>query len=260
MKVKSIVKVMNFHSLLRVSSSKKTAEKYFEYEKHLADFTDNIMNNRNIILDKRQLKTNKNGKQLNIYIGNDMGFCGSFNSNVNEKSREDKECDKVLIGKKLRKDRQNIMLAISKAEYQENKKELEKIFYESIKGAKHSEINIIYNKYYNISKIELTKKRLLPTENTQVKDKNIYKEDFVVEGDINEILIRIMILYLLYEVKIAILNSFASENIMRQTITKESLKKIDELELEKARVIRKYKKNKSFKKSIENYIKLKGAK
>ena len=35
MKVKSVVKVMNFHSLLRVDKSRKTADKYRDMEKEL---------------------------------------------------------------------------------------------------------------------------------------------------------------------------------------------------------------------------------
>lgn len=75
MKVKSVVKVMNFHSLLRVDSSKKRAEKLFSYEEELTNFVDTIINNRNLILDKKILKMNPSGKELNIYIANDMGFC-----------------------------------------------------------------------------------------------------------------------------------------------------------------------------------------
>ena len=52
-------------------------------------------------------------------------------------------------------------------------------------------------------------------------------------------------------------NSYASENVMRQSITSESLKKIEEIEEENIRKERKEKKKKSFKKVIENYIKLK---
>ena len=74
MKIKSVVKVMNFHSLLKVDKARKRAEKYFEYEAGLTDFVDNIVNNRNLILDKKMLKLDEENKPLNIYIGNDLGF------------------------------------------------------------------------------------------------------------------------------------------------------------------------------------------
>ena len=50
MKVKSVVKVMNFHSLLRVDSSKRRAEKLFSYEKELTGFIDTIINKKKQVL------------------------------------------------------------------------------------------------------------------------------------------------------------------------------------------------------------------
>ena len=72
MRIRNVVKVMNFHSLLRVDSARRNAEKYFEYEKEITDFADNILNNRNLILDKKILKLNKEDKHLNVNILNDL--------------------------------------------------------------------------------------------------------------------------------------------------------------------------------------------
>lgn len=256
MKVKSVVKVMNFHSLLRVDSSKKRAEKFFEYEKELTNFVDNILNNKNLILDKKMLKLNPNGKALNIYIANDLGFCGNFNSNVNAQLKNDKNCDKIIIGKKIITKDDNVILGITKEEYAENIGNIEAILLESIKKQEYKEVNIIYNHYYNISRIELVKKRLLPLESEILEKKEgKYKEDFVVEGNINEILANIIVLYLSYEIKIATENSYASENIQRQMLTKESLKKIDEIEEKEKQEERKEQKIKSFKKLLDSIIK-----
>ena len=255
MKIKSVVKVMNFHSLLKVDKARKTAEKYFEYEKELTDFADNIMNNRNLILDKKILKLNENKPALNIYIGNDLGFCGNFNTNVNKAAIEEKKRKKIVIGKKILNGKKNVLLAFTKDEYLNNANKIEAIIYDKVENAEISEINLIYNHYYNISKIELVKKKILPLDNGI--EKKGHKEDFVIEGDINQILLNIIVLYLTYEIRIATENSFASENVARQMLTKESLRKIDELEEENTRIERKAKNAKSFKKVIENFIKLK---
>jgi len=256
MKVKSVVKVMNFHSLLRVDSSKKRAEKFFEYEKELTDFVSNILNNKNLILDKKMINLNPEGKDLNIYIANDLGFCGSFNSNVNFNLKNDNNCDKIVIGKKIIKKNDDVIFAVTKEEYPENINKIETILLEGIRQEKYKTVNIIYNHYYNISKIELVKKRILPLENDVLEKKDgKYKEDFVVEGNINEILANIMVLYLSYEIKIATENSYASENIQRQMVTKESLKKIDEIEETKRTQLRKEVKMKNFKKLLDNVIK-----
>ena len=102
MKIKSVVKVMNFYSLLRVDSSRRKAEKYFGYEQAVREFIDNILNNKNLILDKKMIKMNDNGKELNIYIANDLGFCGNFNTKVKLALKEsEKDSYKIIIGKKI---------------------------------------------------------------------------------------------------------------------------------------------------------------
>jgi len=256
MKIKSVVKVMNFYSLLRVDSSKRKAEEYFGYEQAVREFIDNILNNKNLILDKKMIKMNEKGRELNIYIANDLGFCGSFNSNIQEILRQDIENDKIIIGKKIAKDNQysNVILSMTKEEYFEGADKINKIMFESIKNRKYKEFNIIYNHYYNISRIERVKTRILPLEKT--KNKKEYQDDFAVEGNINSILLNIIALYLGYEIKVAVENSYASENIMRQMITKESLKKIDEIEEEKTRDERKIKNQNSLKKQLDNINKM----
>ncbi len=256
MKVKSVVKVMNFHSLLRVDSSKRRAEKLFEYEKELTNFVDNILNNRNLILDKKVLKLNSRGKALNIYIANDLGFCGNFNSNVNNEIKNNKDCDKIIIGKKIMRAGDDIILSMTKEDYNNNVNKIEDILLDGIMNKKYSEINVIYNHYYNISKIELVKKTLLPLRKEVLEKKEEkYNEDFVVEGNINDILANIVTLYLSYEIKIATENSYASENIERQTLTKKSLQKIEEIEEEQKQEERKQKKMKNFKKLLDSIIK-----
>lgn len=257
MKIKSVVKVMNFYSLLRVDSSKKRAEKYFGYEQAVKDFIDNILNNKNLILDKKMIKMNERGRELNIYIANDLGFCGSFNSNINEVLRQDRDSDKIIIGKKIiqNKSFDNVIMTMTKDEYFEGNSQINKIMFESIKEKKYKSINLIYNHYYNVSRIERVKQQILPLEKTKGK-KEEYQDDFAVEGNINSILLNIIALYLGYEIKVAVENSYASENIMRQMITKESLKKIDEIEEEKQREERKESQIKNLKKQLDNINKM----
>ena len=149
MRIKSVVKVMNFHSLLRVDSSKKKAEKYSGYEQSVREFIDNILNNSNMILDKKSIQMNNNGKELNIYIANDLGFCGSFNSNITEMLKKDTNDDKIIIGKKIIKDKtyDNVILSMSKDEYFQSSGEINRIMFESIRDKKYKSINLIYNHY-----------------------------------------------------------------------------------------------------------------
>lgn len=254
MKIKNVVKVMNFHSLLKVDKARRTAEKYFSYEQELTEFADNILNNRNLLLDKKILNLSKLKPPLNIYIGNDMGFCGNLNSSI-KRLEEDAKSKKIIIGKKVKSNDPNIILQFNKDEYEKNSEKIEEIIYDIIVNKKNSEINLIYNHYYNVGKIDLVKKKILPLDD--LKTTKTHKEDFTIEGDINEILTNVIVLYLSYEIKVAIENTYASENITRQMLTQESLKKLDEIEIEDTRRERKEIKQKSFKKVIDNFIKLK---
>lgn len=255
-RIKNIVKVMEIHSLLRVDSSKRKAEKYFSYEDGITHFMNVILNNRNFILDKQMFTFEKFGKVLNIYIGNDLGFCGNFNSSINKLVKTDKDSDKIIIGKKINHKVDNLLIYLTKEEYFDNISEVEKLLYDAIINNDYKEVNVIYNHYYNISKIELISKQLIPLKKMDKLDSKEYKDDFVVEGDISDILVNLIVLYIMCELKVAIENSYASENIMRRSITKESLKRIEEIELEAYRDEKRIKKNKDFKITLENSEKI----
>ena len=83
-----------------------------------------------------------------------------------------------------------------------------------------------------------------------------YTEDFVCEGDLQELLLDLTELYLQYELEIASQMSLAAENITRQNITTESLKKIDEREEEALQQERREQKDKEFAKVLDNFTKL----
>ena len=99
--IKNIVKVMNFHSLIRVDKAKQEAAKYFEFEKDITKVLYTVVNNRNLKLDKKMMLENPNGIVINIYLGNDLGFCGAFNSQVYSAVKGDEESYKIIIGKKI---------------------------------------------------------------------------------------------------------------------------------------------------------------
>ena len=254
MKIKSVVKVMNFHSLLRVNSARKKAEKLDSYEKELSNMIDSILNNKNLILDKMTLTPPKDEKDLVIYIGNDYGFCANFNTAINALIKNDPYSDKILIGKKLTNSATNVVKSMDKEHFYRGVVDINKYLLDSLINFKYSNIKVVYNHYYNVNKLELVEKVIFPIKPLWDNQEKKYNEDFVVEGNINEILINLISLYINYEIQIAEASSWAAENVMRQLVTKESLDKIDKLEEEREIMIRKDKKKKSFKKIIENSI------
>lgn len=252
MKVKSVVKIMNFHSLLRVNSARKKAERLNAYEKELHNMIDTIINNRNFLLDKKSLIPPKDKNSLIIYIGNDYGFCSNFNTAINNIIRNDTINDKIIIGKKLTTNINNVIKSMDKENFSKESTEINEYILDSLINFKYSSIKVVYNHYYNVNKLGLVEKVIFPIEPLKDTQEKKYNEDFVIEGNINEILINLVSLYINYEIEIAEASSWAAENVMRQTVTKESLDKIDKLEEQRKNLIRKEKKSKSFKRIIEN--------
>ena len=252
MSIKGVVKIMNFHSLLRVNSARKKAEKLNNYEQELSNMIDSILNNKNFILDKKSLLPPKDKKDLVIYIGNDYGFCANFNTTINDLIRKDVNNDKILIGKKLTNFATNVIKEMDKDSFYEGAVDINNYLLDSLISFKYSNIKVVYNHYYNVNKLGLVEKVIYPIKPISDNKEKKYNEDFAVEGDINDILINLVSLYISYEIQIAEASSWAAENVMRQLVTKESLDKIEKLEEEQTNFIRKEKKKKAFKKLIEN--------
>lgn len=251
--VENIVKVMKFHSLVRVDKAKRKAEKYLKIGKELVEMISEILYNKNFNLDKKILNSNEKGIELNIYVANDLGFCGNFNSLVMKCAKEDKEAKKIIIGSKIKSNYENVLLSISKEEYYNNFNKVEEVIYPLFINKEIKSITVIYNHYYSVNDIELVYEKIFPTE-IENKDINL-NLDYVIETDINMILTELIILYIWYQLKIIECNSWASENVMRERITRESLKKIDEIKEEKIKEERKIKKQNDLKKIISNYRK-----
>lgn len=258
--VKNIVKVMNFHSLIRVDKAKKKAAKFNEVEKELIKTLASLVYNNNLRLDKKLLNANPKGEVLNIYIGNDLGFCGNFNNQIQSAIRNDKDSYKIVIGKKMSHIKDDkILLFIHKDDFPTEYVKINEIISEYIKEKKAREINVIFNYYHSVSNITFEKKKLFPVELDQSILEGVNTNiDYVVETDIDNFINSVMVLCICYQIKIFESNSHASENVMRERVTRESMKKIEEREEEQFKEERKEKKQKAFKKQISNYRILKG--
>lgn len=259
MSIRNVVKVMNFHALIRVDNARRQADKYKMMEEQLMYMMDNITNNRNLILDKKIFEVPKKAPEINIYIGSDLGFCSNYNSQMNEKLLSDASASrKLLIGRKLAGRRaENVDLSIYTADIEREMPRIREYLEEKIWKKECSRINIIYNHYENTTTIYSKKLQIFPIVRKKETDIKSYNEDFAMGGDINDLMNRMIATYVYYELKLALVNSRAAENIMRQNATTESLKKIDEMEEEAQMEERRTRRNKEFQKVVDNYVKKK---
>lgn len=253
MSVRNVVRVMNFHALVRVDNAKKLARKYQQMQEELMHMMSCIANNRNFRLDKQILDPPEDGMTLDIYLGSDYGFCGNYNSQINDQIRKDVVSKKILIGKKLHlPEGEEAMLTLYRKELTECFDKLEEVLTAAVKSRTCRKIYLTYNHYENTSTIYLKKIQIYPVK---PEDGETYTEDFAVEGNINALYEDMMSAYVGYELMMAAFISSAAENVLRQNATTESLKKIDEMEEEKLMESRREKREAEFKKVIDNFVK-----
>jgi len=255
MNVKAVVKVMNFHSLLRVDASRRRAEKYEAMKDELEAMMQIVLHNRNLRLDKRIKLPDPTLPVLRIYIGSDFGFCGSVNASVSNAMQRDYLSKKVVVGKKLRKHGE-VSLYLPQEEFAARFHEVQKYLEKAVKKRYWSAVELVYNHYSNMTNVKLVERRIYPLDLPEDRSEDTLG-DFMFEGEPEPILESMMISYLVYELHIAAASAYASENIMRQNATSESLKKLEEAELEEFRLQRKEINQRSAQKTTDNYIKRK---
>lgn len=252
-KIKNVVKVMNFQALLKMDKALRQADKYKDVGKEITDILGRILYNRNIILDKRILTPDQNLPELNIYIANDYGFCGNFNSEVSRRIKMDKDAYKVIVGKKIAYTDDKVLLKISKEEFLKRFGEIQELVEDAIKSMNYSRLNVYYNHYYSMSSFEFVKIQLFPVE---FKGELYDGEDFVAETDLNDLISRLASFYVCYQLKMCESISYAAENVLRSQITSSALEKIEEKEIEDRQEELKKRKEKSVLKSVENFKKV----
>ena len=112
MRIKNVVKVMNFHALLKVDKARKEAEQYRNVGEEVTNIISRIVYNKNMVLDKNILKADPDKPRLNIYLANDYGFCGNFNSLISRQIKQDIDSDKIIIGQKIHYHDDNLNLYV----------------------------------------------------------------------------------------------------------------------------------------------------
>ena len=253
MKIKNVVKVMNFQSLLRMDKSLKEAEKYRDVGDKVTEILRRIMYNKNLILDKKIITPDPMKPQLNIYIANDYGFCGNFNAEISRQIKKDKDYYKIIIGKKIVYKDDKILLKIDKEDFNSRFIEIEQTVESALDSMNYSSINVYYNHYYSLTSFKFVKIQLFPVE---FKGEYYEGEDFVIETDINKFISSLMSFYICYQLRMCESISYAAENVLRSQITSSALDKIEEREEEVKHEEIKIKKEKSILKSVENFKKI----
>ena len=251
--IKNVVKVMNFHSLLRVDKARKRAENYLMVGNEITTILSEILYNKNLVLDKQVLVPDPNKPILDIYIANDYGYCGDFNSAVRRAIMKNLAHDKIIIGKKIvYKDSQTV-LKIEKDDFNNRFIEIQHYIERALLDMAYSEINIYYNHYYTSTTFAFKKIQVFPLE---FSGEYYEGNDFVAETDLQKMLKSLVSFYICYQLKMCECISEAAENLNRNQITRMALDRIEEREeMERNAMLRKRNEEACFK-NVENYKKI----
>ena len=250
MELKKVVKVMNFQTLLRINDAIKKAEQYQNVGDEITKILTSIVYNKNLMLDDKVIDPDPNKPKLNIYIANDYGFCGNFNSSIRHQIKDDINDYKIIIGKKISYEDEKTLLRIHKNDFHKEMPKIEATIDEALQNLEYSAINLYYNHYYSFSKFGFLKLQLFPVE---FEGKFYEGEDYVYETNAAKMIRGLMSFYICYQIKMAEAISEASENVLRNQITNMALDKIDEQELTRLNEERKAKLQVVIRKNVENY-------
>lgn len=253
MRIKNVVKVMNFHSLLRVDKARKRADKYLDVGNEITEILREILYNKNLVLDKEVLVPNKDAPILDIYIANDYGFCGDFNASIRREIKKNLDNYKIVIGKKITYTDDKTVLKIEKDNFNNEFNKIENYIDKSLIDMSYREINVYYTEYKSSTEFNFRKICLFPIE----FDGEYYEgNDFVAETNIQMMLKSLVSFYICYQLKMCESISSAAENMERNQITRLALDKIEEIEIEEKNEELRERTEKSVKKSVENYKKM----
>ena len=251
--IKNVVKVMNFHSLLRVDKAKKRAENYLNVGNEITTILSEILYNKNLVLDKKVLVPDSNMPVLDIYVANDFGYCGDFNSSVRREILKNVGNDKIIIGKKIvYKDNKTIM-KIEKDDFENRFIEIQHYIEKSLLDMYYSEINIYYNHYYSSTSFEFKRVKVFPIE---FSGEYYEGNDFVAETDLQKMLKSLVSFYICYQLKMCECISEAAENLNRNQITRMALDRISEKEIEERNLMMRRRNEKACFENVENFKKV----
>ena len=251
--IKNVVKVMNFHSLLRVDKARKRAENYLKVGNEITKILGEILYNKNLVLDKETLVPDSSKPILDIYIANDYGYCGDFNSAVRRAILSNGDNDKIIIGKKIVYNDDKTVLKIEKDLFNDKFLDIQHYVEKSLIDMAYREINIYYNHYYSSTTFAFKKLKVFPIEfSGEYYDGN----DFVAETDLKKMLKSLVSFYICYQLKMCECISEAAENLNRNQITRMALDRIEEKEIDERNAMMRKKNEEACFKNVENYKKI----
>ncbi len=190
---------------------------------------------------------------LDIYIANDYGYCGDFNSSVRRAIMKNIDNYKIIIGSKIVYKDDKTVLKLEKDLFNQEFTQIRHYIEKSLLDMSYREINIYYNHYYTSTTFEFKKVNVFPLE---FKGEYYSGVDYTAETNLQNMLKSLVAFYICYQLKMCECISEAAENLNRNQITSMALDKIEEKEEEKRNQYLRKRNEEACFKNVENYKKI----
>ena len=224
MNQEKVLKVINFHSLLKMNKFKGKINSYQNISNDVFKIIKELYFNKTIYFDRNALIPDSTKPKLNIYIANDSGLCGNYNTEVIDKIKTHPNDYKIIIGRKITYDDEFTLLKLSNRDGEKSIIEIEKIINDGLRGMKYSEINIFYVNYNNYSDYSLKQIELFPIK---YDGKSFIGLEFESKSNVLEVIKGLISYYICYQIYTALDLSRVSENRERKRTTDIALKKVN---------------------------------
>ena len=240
-----ITKAMHIVSAAKLKKIKDQAERLNKFSSVLAEIMYDVSTSENLAdltENDRKFFDDELSRLpiLLVVMTSERGLCGSFNSNIIKKVKQDisdfekagKEFKLLIIGKKGRDALKNIYTdkilecyRVSNGNYECISREVKNKIISSVESGETGFCNMYYNKFKNAMTQVTTVEKILPAQ-THIEHHNVVSEyDYEGEGLIHEVIN----LYIQGEINYGLLQNRASEEGARMTAMDNSTKNAKEL-------------------------------
>lgn len=236
-RIKSIDSTSNIARAMELVSSvklKKLKNKYDKINRYLNELEKVL--NEVLYVTNLENRKNQEGEVVNVVITSNLGLCGLYNEEILKVL--DKENDRVsyiAFGEKgntyLKSKKKDVLFYYSDySSFEEDsfQEDFSEHLFKLIKEKKIQEINVIYTKYINNLKFNVTKERIYPFDINKGKTDIKYE----IEPNNEETMNHIVSMLVKTKINSVLLNSLLSENASRNNAMKNAKDNADELKKE----------------------------
>ncbi|MEM4736621.1 MAG: ATP synthase F1 subunit gamma [Nitrososphaeria archaeon] len=237
--VRKITKAMERVAAVKMKKSQKIALEGKPYQEALTAVIDRIIDPHFPLTSPffKRDQPEKKQQDLYIFISSNKGLCGAFNFNLFKLAMKEIDFSKssfIVLGKKgglfLSKLGAKIIADFSEQlPFEENVSPIFSLIEQQFFNGWCNQVFLFYNKFISSFRTQPVKELLLPLTGWKEKRKQETKGSYLIEPSPKKVLNHLIVDYLQYRIRRAILDSEASEHSARMLAMKNASDNADEI-------------------------------